>query len=57
MAITSNTIMWIIVIIMIAGLIMTFRNLNDKKCINKYEGLILTIVGLILSCSVCVLSN
>ena len=42
---------------MIVGLIMTFRNLNDKKCINKYEGLILTTVGLILSCSVCVLSN
>ena len=57
MAITSNIIMWIIVIIMIVGLIMTFRNINDKECFNKYEGLILTTIGLILSCSAGVLSN
>lgn len=57
MAITSNAIMWVLVIVMIVGLIMTFRNLNDKKCVNKYEGLILTVVGLVSSCVAGMLSN
>ena len=53
----SDLIMWILVIVIIIGIVLCYRNLNDKKYINKYEGLILISVGLISSCIAGIMSN
>ena len=53
----SDLIMWILVIVMIIGIVLCYYNLNDKKYINKYEGLILISIGLISSCIAGMISN
>jgi len=53
----SNLIMWILVIVIIIGIALCYYNLNNKKYINKYEGLILISFGLISSCIAGILSN
>lgn len=42
--------MWICVIIIVVGLIMTCRCLNDKMFFSKYEGVIVSVIGLIGAC-------
>ena len=53
----SDIIMWILVIVIIVGIVLCYHNLNDKKCLNKYEGLIIISVGLISSCIAGIISN
>ena len=53
----SDLIMWILVIVIIIGIILCYYNLNDKKYINKYEGLITISIGLISSCVAGIMSN
>lgn len=53
----SDLIMWILVIVMIIGIVLSYYNLNNKKYINKYEGLILISIGLVSSCIAGMLSN
>ena len=53
----SHLIMWILVIVIIIGIILFYNNLNDKKYINKYEGLITISIGLISSCVAGIMSN
>ena len=53
----SDLIMWILVIVIIIGIVLCYYNLNDKKYMNKYEGLIVISIGLISSCIAGILSN
>lgn len=53
----SDLIMWILVIIIVIGIILCYYNLNNKKYMNKYEGLIIISIGLISSCIAGIISN
>jgi len=53
----SNLVMWILVIVIIIGMVLCFKNINQEKYVTKYEGLMLIAAGLISSCIVGVMSN
>ena len=53
----SNLVMWILVIVIVIGMVLCFKNINQEKYINKYEGLMLIAAGLISSCIVGIMSN
>jgi uncharacterized membrane protein YecN with MAPEG domain len=53
----SDIIMWILVVVIIMGIVLCYYNLNNKKYINKYEGLIIISTGLISSCIAGIMSN
>ena len=53
----SSIIMWILVVFLIMGIIVTYFNLTGKQLINKYEGLAITSISLILSCVAGVLTS
>lgn len=53
----SDILMWILVIVISIGIILCYRNLNNKQYLSKYEGLITITFGLITSCFVGIASN
>jgi uncharacterized membrane protein YecN with MAPEG domain len=49
---TNAIIMWILVIVIIVGYVLVYRNLNGRYFKTRYEGLIISIIGLVISCIV-----
>jgi chromate transport protein ChrA len=50
MAVTDNVLMWLFTILIVIGLFMTYREIEDKKHIyHKFEGPILIVIGLVAS--------
>ena len=44
-----KTLMWIFTVMLVIGFILTFRNLNGEYVKSKYEGLVLSVIGLAAS--------
>lgn len=54
----SNILMWIFVVIMIIGIWLSYRTINEAGCyVNVYEGPIVVAVGLLCSILVGMLSG
>ena len=43
----SKMLMWVFTLILVVGFILTYRNLNGTYFNSNYEGLILSVVGLL----------
>ena len=54
---TSTALMWTFTIVLLIGLFMTIANLHGKCLFSKYDGVIMSFIGIGASIAIAVTSN